>query len=224
MKFSARKISTAVAAVLQAAGMSSHAQASVTYTFTNTEVNAFGSGPFGTVKLTQTGANMAVSVVLAPNFNFVNTGNHSIFSFNSIGVAASDISNILFNGLPDSKVTVVAPGTNPPFGKTFTFMLDCTANGCANGAPGQHDDPLTFTIANAGYADFGIMGTAKAFFAADVICSFNGCNGRTGAVGVVNAGVDDGGGGPSGDPLPEPVSISLFALGLAGLAAARRRR
>ena len=34
------------------------------------------------------------------------------------------------------------------------MMIDCTGAGCANGAPGQISDPLTFTVLNALEADF----------------------------------------------------------------------
>lgn len=202
------------------------AHASVVYSFTDTAVGPFGAGPYGTVTLDETGSDVAFTILLRSDMNFVNTDQHSIFSFNSIDVATGDIKNILFNGHPDSNVTVVDPGENAGYGRTFSLMLDCTGTDCANGAPGQHADPLTFTVANATYSDFGFKSSGtKAFFASDVICVTGGCDGKTGAIGVLNAGVVTGGGGGStGVPVPEPVSVSLFGLGLLGLAAMRRRR
>ena len=204
--------------------VSSMAHADVVYTFTSTQVAAFGAAPYGTVTLNDIGTGVTFKVQLRPDLNFVNTGGpHSIFSFNALGVLSSDISNILFNGIADPNVTVLSPGANQPFGTSFSLMLDCTGAGCANGAPGAHFDPLTFTVANAEYSDFGFMASGTtAFFAADVICVTGQCNGATGAIGVVGGG--GGGGGGTGTPIPEPLSVSLMALGLLGVATTRRLR
>ena len=226
MKTNMFKVVRSALAMALMVGASALAQASVTYTFTSTAVGAFGAGPYGTVTLNDTGSDIAFTVALRSDMNFVNTGGpHSIFSFNSLGVSAAEITNILFNGVADLGVTVVAPGANQPFGDTFTLMLDCTGGGCSNGAGGAHDDPLTFIIKNAEYTDFGFMASGTtAFFASDVICIIGNCNGSTGAIGVIDRDGGGGGGGGGGGDAPEPVSVSLFAIGLLGLAAARRRR
>src|ERR1035437_4687108 len=68
---------------------------STTYSLNSTEVSAFSPGPYGSVTLTQSNSNVLVSVALNSGFNFVNTGSHSIFSFNLGGVSsASDITGI----------------------------------------------------------------------------------------------------------------------------------
>lgn len=217
-------------------------QADVVYTFTSTEVAAYGTGPYGTVTLTDNGTGIDFSVALRSDLNFVNTGNHSVFSFNATGVATTDVTNILFNGVSNSNFTVVSPGTNPPFGNnSFDLMIDCTADDCKNGAPGQSVDPLTFSIANAEFTDFGILADdTTAFFAADVICTDvldDGCTekGATGAIGVVNAGSSgtsgtSGNSGTSGTsgttgtvPTPGTSSLVLLALGLMGATFWKRR-
>lgn len=218
-------------AALVAGSLTAHA--AVIYTFDLTGPVAFGTGPFGTVTLTDTGSGIDFSVSLRSDLNFVNTGNHSVFTFNANDVAAADISNVLFNGSPNVNYTVVSPGENPPFGSTFTLAIDCTGGGCSNGAPGQISDPLTFSVANAEYTDFGfnVTGTT-AFFAADVICSGGTCEGVTGAIGVSsNSSTTSNSSNTSttsfsSGTVPEPNSgaLVLIAVGLLGASLMSRRK
>lgn len=205
-----------LAAVASLGFAASAGAASIVYTFDSTAVAAFGAGPYGTVTLTENGSGgVDFTVTLRSDMNFVNTGGpHSIFSFNSSGVAAGDISNILFNGSTKAGVTVVSPGGNSPFGSTFSFAIDCTDNdACSNGAGGQTADPLTFTIANAVLGDFGfLVSGTTAFFAADVISGS-----ATGAIGVTKPGR------PPDENVPEPASLGLLGLGLLGLGLGRRK-
>ena len=203
-------------AAIAAVGLltASAAKADVIYSFNATAVGAFGAGPYGTVTLHDNGTGIDVTVALRSDMNFVNTGGpHSAFSFNANGVATGDISNILFNGVAPAAntFTVVTSADNTPFGTTFSLGIDCTGAACQNGAPGQKPDPLTFTIANAEYTDFGFnVGDTSAFFAADVICNTGGCNGSTGAIAVT--------------PVPLPGAIALLGAGLVVLSVSARRR
>lgn len=207
-----------VGAVLLGASAVSHAD--MIYSFTTTDVSQYGGGSYGTVLLNQVGTSVKFTVTLRSDLNFVNTGGqHSIFSFNALDVTTGDINSILFQGAPNTNVTAVAPGSNPPYG-TFTLMLDCTGAGCSNGSVGQIADPLTFFVSNSNVSDFGFALVAGgAFFAADVVCNGGTCDGKTGAVGASTPGTLVP---PTGGPLPEPASLALMALGLLGVAGASR--
>jgi hypothetical protein len=201
--------------LLMLLGVSGVTRANLVYQFDSTAVGAFGSGPYGSVTLAQSGADVDVTVDLRADMNFVNTGGpHAVFSFNAVDVITSDITNVLFNSVPNANYTIEAPGANTPFG-TFTFMLDCTvAAGCQNGAPGQQIDPLTFTVLNALETDLvGLSsgGSTDAYFAADVICVAGSCNGATGAIGVTTV-------------VPVPAALWLFGSGLLGLVGVARRK
>ena len=193
-------------------GISGVTRAATVYEFNSTAVGAFGSGPYGSVTLTQDGDDVDVTVDLRSDLNFVNTGGpHAVFSFNATGVTTSDITNVLFNGIANPDYSIVMSGNNTPFG-TFDFLIDCTSTNCQNGAPGQQIDPLTFTVLDAFEADLvGLSsggGLTDAYFAADVICISGSCNGETGNIGAV----------------PVPAAAWLFGSGLLGLIGVARRK
>lgn len=184
----------------------------VVYTFTNGGSAFATPGNYGTVTLTQDGSFVDFSVLLAPEFNFVTTGNansKAVFSFNASGVSVGDIGSIVAAG--GGTFAAAAPAANSPFG-SFNFGIFCTS--CANGAPGQQQDPLTFKVASSVLTDFQFLSTGgiAAFFAADLISGST-----TGAVGAPGVPVT---------PVPEPgtYALMLAGLGVMGFMANRRRK
>ena len=201
------KVKAVLAALCAAAPLAALAQ-SVSYDFTQTAVGAFGSGPYGTVTLTQSGANVNVSVSLASAYNFVDTGEHVVFAFDATGVAVGDISSIAFaNDLGDTFRGVTSP-TNAPFG-SFTLGIECydsPGNPCTNGASGGgYVDSLTFTVAGATLSDF------NGRFSADLYG-----NGATGVVGT--------GGSVTAVPEPQTYALMLAGLGVVGFMGRRRNK
>ena len=193
----------------------SAAAQTATYSLNDTGVSQFGSGAFGSVTLTQSAADVLVSVALRNDLNFVNTGVHSIFSFNLGGSSSlSDITGITFaNGL--NNVFGAAIGTTNPQFSSFTYEINCISNCTSGGSGGGYVDPLIFTVKNATISEFAQLSTGNgtaAYFAADVI---NG-TGNTGTVGAISPGVVAA--------VPEPESYAMLLAGLGVMGAVVRRR
>ena len=185
--------------------------------FNLTDVGAFGAPTYGKVTLTQAGGNVNFAVTLDPEFNFVTTGGHHVFSFNGTGVAVGDIGPITVAG-PQTFTIDTPDAANPPFG-SFQFGIACATN-CSNGAStGGYNDPMTFTVANAVIADFLVLSTnagnlGPAYFASDVVWTAAGAsNGATGAIGVTQV-----------TQVPEPETYALFLAGLGAMGFVARRR
>ena len=171
-----------------------------------------GTAPFGTVDVTQVGANVNFVVDLAngpPNtVGWAKTGaaDFQEFKFNATGVALGDISvTQTFAG------QTLAPQTGAFNGDgtgNFIFGIACTS--CGNGNLGITSN-IIFSIANATIADVTGANNLGNIFVADV---FSGQTGNTGPVDVS--------GTPSQIPLP-PAAL-LFGTALVGMAVLGRRR
>jgi hypothetical protein len=192
------KFAGAFAAAALVMGMASAASA-VTYDLNQSA--AFPNGvTYGVVTLTQNGANVDVNVTLSAGYNFVRTGNHDSFTFNT-NDASYGVTSINETGW-----TAFKPGGNPSFG-SFTDGLECTAVGCQNGGAGQQAGPLTFTITNTALANF-VNNDSGYIFSADII------GGQlTGAVGN---GLTPG--------VPEPATWAMMILGMGMVGAGMRMR
>ena len=184
------------------------------YSLNSTGVSEFGTGPYGSVTLTQSFSDVLVNVVLRNDLNFLSTGNqnsHSIFTFNVSGATAGDVTDISFaNGLNGS-FGVASPAGNSPFGN-FTYGIFCTSSCTSGGSGGGYVDPLNFTVHNATISEFNHLssGGTGAYFAADVL----NLSGKTGAIGATVAAV----------PEPETYAMLLSGLGLIGFVARRRQQ
>jgi len=178
----------------------------------NTDVSAFGAGPYGTVELKLNGSAIGFTIDLADGFGFnlIDTGTHEAFSFNNVIGGTLTMSSFSSNLYSDFGA---GPGTNPPF-STFTHALKST---CTNGS-GCGVNTLTFTVnRTGGFTEVNQLiglstgsGTA-AYFAAD-IANANGVTGVVGATGIPSS------------PVPEPLSSGLVGIGLISLALLRRSR
>jgi hypothetical protein len=172
------------------------------------------SGPFPTVTLTQTGgtgaaATVLVSVNLLSGENFAGTGAGDALEFNVAG-------GVSITGLPTGFETGPAPDSASVFG-TFLESVTCTQSksfttGACHGGSGP-SGPLTFTVGSStGVTVADFTSNAGGFiFASDIFG-----NNNTGNVGAL-------GGGGSPQSLPEPSTLGMAGLALAGLGFLRRR-
>ncbi len=179
-----------------------------------------GTPPFGTVTLTDVGANQVqVQVDLADPNEFVATGFPGSFGFN-------------IDGAPTISVSFVNPPSNPSdwslvstqsgalqFDGFGNFMYAIFCDSCGKGASNPNPGPLEFIVTAPGLtaSSFEVLsgvppGDTQVFFVADII-------GATGLTGPVGGG--ESGGGPG---VPEPTSLLLLGSGLVALALAASRR
>ena len=163
-----------------------------------------GTPPFGTVTVTQNGANVDITVALAAGYSFVQTGaaDFQAFKFNGVGIALADIT-------VDAHVPALVAATGSFDGDgtgEFDFGINCPS--CPNGGTGAFTAPITFHIANATIADVTQPNNLGNIFVADVLAP----NGNTGPVDVTAPSV------------PEPGTLTLLGTGLVALGFAARRR
>jgi hypothetical protein len=165
-----------------------------------------GTPPFGTVSVTQAGANVNFVVTLNAGYSFVKTGSADFmaFKFNGVGVAVGDI-------VVAAHVPVLAAATGALNGNgtgTFVFGIECPS--CGNGASGAFSAPISFTVNNATIADVTQPNADGNIFVADVLAP----NGNTGPIDVSTPPTN----------VPEPTSLTLLGFGILSAGLAWRKR
>ena len=164
-----------------------------------------GTPPFGSITLTQNGANVDITVDLFGSNQFVKTGAADFmnFKFNGVGVALGDITVDPIVGQTMAAATGAFNGDGTG---DFDFGITCTS--CANGGSGAFDDNIVFHVASATIAELTVANNLGNVFVADIL------SGQTGNTGPVDATT----------PIPEPGPALLFGLGSLLAGAAIRRR
>jgi hypothetical protein len=186
-------------------------------TYNYSRSDAFGSGSFGTVTVSDLGSGTAkFQIDVAPN-SLLDTGAHYILTLSLVSGGTVDTSSI------SNSVFTVAAGTfsNPPFGNfNVAFSSPCNqGNPTCQATNGQG---FSFNVLNVA----GLMsatdqyGSEDIFFASD-ISHFDGDTTSTGAVGALRVPPN-----PPVTPVPLPSALFLMGSVVAGAVGfgARRKR
>ena len=209
----------AIAGSIGLIAISPPARADVMYTLnTFTGSGSPPAGPYGTVDLSQDGANVDVTVTLAAGEGFTNTGAGAALTWDLAGEPVVTITN-----LDATKFTVSHDGTsigNLDGTGSWFYEIDCTAAACGSGGSHPNPGPLTFTIDNISTSDFIINNkTANGYSFATDICTQrgaeSGCSGITGDVVASDT--------PAPATIPEPATLCILAAAVLGLGALRQR-
>lgn len=179
----------------------------------------------GTITLTQNGAGVNVTVDLLNGYGFVNTGGpHTFFGFNLADTSNLNISFLTpaggtFSPKPGTTGTLSLDtngGPTPSFGD-FNLAIDSSlGNGSSKGYFGD----LVFNLTRTGgtlYTEDFIKNTMGYFFTADLSDGTN-TGQQAWSVGIDPPGPE------TPTKVPEPLTMSLFGAGLAGMVALRRRK
>ena len=188
--------------------VASSAQA-ISYDITSDHATGgLGTAPFGTVTLTQSGANVDVSVALNSGYQFVLTGagDFQDFKFNATGVALSDIS--ITQNAPGAGTLTATTGTYNGDG-TGLFGFGIAGSTQQNGLAGGFSTPINFSIANATIADLTQPNNLGILFVADL---YSASTGNTGPADVTTStSVPDGG-----------ATVAMLGAALVGLGSFRK--
>ena len=173
-------------------------------------VGACGSGPYGTVTLTQAGANVNVTVALDTGYYFTDsTGAGKSIYFDLNTATTATITGITSGFSLDS-----GSGHGGAIGGAFTtgtgswnYAIECGDVSCPGGAGGNSSDAtsLSFTVDGVNISNFVKNGDGY-LFAASIYSSA--ANGSGQALAVT----------------PEPASMLLFGSGLLALGAIFRKK
>ena len=216
-----RKLAASLCLALGGLGVAAAPAAATTIDYSLTDYVGSGTpsipSPYGTVALDDNGGpNVSVTVSLASGVGFVNTGAGYVLTWDLSGGPTISVTG-LTSGF--ALVSSSAGSSSASASGSWDYAITCDTSTCGHGGNSPYTGSLSFTIDSVGLADFVANGSGNDF-SADVCLGVSAGTCSGGITGVAVATTSS----ISGNSVPEPASIAIFAAALGSLAAFRRRR